>query len=165
MFTVLLVEDSDSDAVLIEETLKTFADDEKFSCVRARSLREGIGIYNLRRLGFDVVLLDLGLPECQGIDTVSRWFLEVGVRTPVIVLSGLEDKIVRVDAVRLGAQDYITKDELVGGGGILWRAIYYAIERSKGTAEYMKRSNLELELARQKLIEIAASLHKVFVPS
>lgn len=78
--------------------------------------------------GFDVVLLDLSLPDSFGMDTVKR-VLEAAPRLPIVVLTGLEDPEVGLEAIRAGAQDYLIKG--VGEGDLLWRAITYAIERKR----------------------------------
>ncbi len=76
----------------------------------------------------DIVLLDLGLPDSHGLESVSRlqpWM----DRTPIVVLSGLEDEAVAVCAVQKGVQDYLTKDSI--DSHVLARVIRYAIERKQ----------------------------------
>ena len=76
----------------------------------------------------DIVLLDLGLPDSHGLESVSRlaeWMQEI----PIVVLSGLEDEEVAVSAVQKGIQDYLTKDSI--SGNVLSRVIRYAMERKE----------------------------------
>ncbi len=85
------------------------------------------GITRIHDGGVDAVLLDLDLPDSYGIDT----FLKIHERAPevpVVVLSGLDDATVAVNAVRQGAQDYLVKGDFEGQ--LLVRAIRYAIERN-----------------------------------
>src|SRR5712691_623081 len=160
MITVLLVEDNDADARLTQEAMKA-ATREEFSTIRTRNLSEAVVVYTGGTTLFDIVLLDLGLPESQGLNTLSTWFMRVGVHTPVVVLSGLDDRLIMIDAMKLGAQDYLTKDEVIPG--ILCRVLRYAIERHTTHEEHAKRAQHELDLARQKLVEIADSLHELVV--
>jgi PAS domain S-box-containing protein len=77
---------------------------------------------------FDVVLLDLGLPDSQGMDSVVRVQMQTP-QTPIIVLSGLDDTNVATQAVQIGAQDYLIKGQV--DASLLMRAIRYALERKK----------------------------------
>jgi diguanylate cyclase (GGDEF)-like protein len=82
----------------------------------------------LREAPFDVILLDLNLPDSQGMDT----FMKVRAQarpTPILILSGLEDQTLAVQAVQAGAQDYLVKGQVAGSP--LARAIRYAIERQQ----------------------------------
>ncbi len=92
----------------------------------ASSLAEALaGLHDERP---DVVLLDLGLPDSSGLDSISTleaWIDEV----PIVVLTGLEDRQTALRAVRKGVQDYLTKDCITGD--ILTRVIRYAIERKE----------------------------------
>lgn len=162
MIHVLLVEDNDSDAGLSQNVLDNSVR-ETFTCTRVQNLHDAYEMYKGHLPTFDVVLLDLGLAESQGIETLHNWFKEIGRQIPVVVLSGLGDVTVRMEALHLGAQDYIMKDEMILG--ILCRSIAYAIERHKLSEEHLKRSRMELDSAREKLIEIAASLHNIFASS
>lgn len=159
---VLLVEDNDSDARLTEEALKK-ASREKFECKRAIDLTSAFLFFKEEPLKFVVILLDLGLPESQGLGTLSTWFLKVGIHTPVVILSGLDDRDLMVKALTMGAQDYLTKDEIIPG--ILCRSLRYAVERHKTSEDYLHKAEKELAIARQKLVEVADSFHNiVFTP-
>ena len=129
---VLLVEDNPADARLVEEMLRDAAPGE-FELTRAESLVEAIS--RVAETGFDAVLLDLRLPESQGIDTFRR----VRARAPdvpVIVVTGLTDTALGVTAVQEGAQDYLIKGQISPES--LVRAIRYAVVRSRTQARLVE---------------------------
>jgi PAS domain S-box-containing protein len=122
---VLLVEDDSTDRYLIEKMLAEEGDDS-FDLEHADSLSEGLAC--LRKTGFDVVLLDLGLPDSWGLET----FIQVHARAPhvpIVVLSGLDDKSMAINAVQNGAQDYLVKGRI--NSAALHRCLNYAIERKQ----------------------------------
>ncbi len=122
---ILLIEDNPADARLIGELLKEVGGG-RFEIVSDGMLSTG-----LRRLAegaFDVVLLDLSLPDSQGFDTFTR-VREQATGLPIMLLTGLDDEALAVRAVHEGAQDYLTKGEVTGH--LLSRAIRYAVERNK----------------------------------
>jgi DNA-binding NarL/FixJ family response regulator len=120
---VLLIEDNPKDVRLMEELLadaeEVHADLESTDCLSA-------ALERLRQGRTDLVLLDLGLPDCQGIDTFNRLHAEAP-NVPVIILTGLQDEKLAVRAIQLGAQDYLKKAE--SDSPSLARAMRYAIER------------------------------------
>ena len=122
---VLLVEDSPTDALIIGEAL---IDINEFSheLTHAESLTEALE--DARQKRFDVALLDLGLPDGNGIETFRR-FRQMAPDTPVLVLTGLVDISVGLLAIQEGAQDYLLKREIEPP--LLSRAIRYAIERHR----------------------------------
>lgn len=121
---ILLVEDNRADARLIQERLKR--SHPQFDLVHAIRLNEALK--QLEEEVFDVVLLDLGLPESQGIDTFHRVHRQVpGV--PIVMLSGLADEALAVETVKQGAQDYLVKGQV--DGDTLFRSMRYAIERKR----------------------------------
>ena len=122
---VLLVEDSPTDALIIGEALVDISEFEH-TLARAESLREALTL--AQGTHFDVVLLDLGLPDGNGIDTFRR-FRQVAPDSPVLVLTGLADISVGLVAIQEGAQDYVLKREIEAA--LLSRAIRYAIERNR----------------------------------
>jgi signal transduction histidine kinase len=126
---VLLVEDNPGDATLVEHHLQRGSFPgvpDQQDITHVESLEDALEAVNAS--AFDVVLLDLGLPEATGVDTLDE-FLPAVSDLPVIVLTGLDDKETAVEAIQRGAQDYLPKDDL--GSGLLLRAIRYAIERNK----------------------------------
>jgi PAS domain S-box-containing protein len=125
---VLLVEDNPGDARLIVEFLR----DVKGTVFEAQGAGDlSSSLDRLSHAGIDIVLLDLGLPDSQGLDTFVR--LKNGARgAPIVVISGLDDERVALDAVRAGAQDYLVKGRI--DGDVLSRVIRYAIERQRAEA-------------------------------
>lgn len=120
---ILLIEDNPGDVRLIREML---SDAELFNCVLECTARLSSGLEYLAGKPADIVLLDLGLPDSQGLDTLAKVCSQVpGI--PVVVLTGMDDEGLALEAVRQGAQDYLLKGAI--NGRALWRVITYAIER------------------------------------
>jgi serine phosphatase RsbU (regulator of sigma subunit) len=119
---VLLVEDDEGDALLVRECLREagLADDDITWC---RTLADGVEALAERP---SCVLLDLGLPDAQGLSALHTVVAEVSSATPVIVLTGRHDRA-GVDAVAAGAQDYLIKDHITPE--LLDRTIRYAVQR------------------------------------
>jgi two-component system, cell cycle sensor histidine kinase and response regulator CckA len=122
---VLLVEDNPGDARLILELLRE-ASAYEFDMERVDGLEAALD--RLGRAGVDVVLLDLGLPDSQGLETFRR-ARQGAPDEPIVVISGLNDEEVALEAVRSGAQDYLVKGRIEGD--LLARVIRYAIERRR----------------------------------
>jgi two-component system sensor histidine kinase UhpB len=137
---VLLVEDSPTDALLIGEALMDVLD-FRHRLVHTEFLSDALARTSTTH--FDVVLLDLGLPDAQGLDTF-RNFHRQAPELPVLVLTGLDDMSVGLLAIQEGAQDYLAKREI--GTSELSRAIRYAIERHRG-AMALKESEERFQLA------------------
>jgi len=123
--TVLLVEDNPGDARLILELLGE-VQAQAFDLERVDRLDDALA--RLARTGVDVVLLDLGLPDSQGIDTFVR-ARRGAPNEPIVVISGLDDERLALEAVRSGAQDYLVKGRIEGQ--LLARVLRYAIERKR----------------------------------
>ncbi|MFX1366759.1 MAG: winged helix-turn-helix transcriptional regulator [Promethearchaeota archaeon] len=123
------MEDNKADVRLIEELLKT-SEDFKFDLDSKPRLSEGMN--RLRSKDFDIILLDLTLPDSDRENTLEN-VLNNSSTIPIIVLTGLDDKDFALKTLQKGAQDYIVKDEL--NEGSLTRAITYAIERHKSETE------------------------------
>jgi signal transduction histidine kinase len=128
---ILLVEDNPGDARLIRETLR----DGSLEFDLAHADRLAAALPRLEEGAADVVLLDLSLPDAHGLETVNR-ALAAAPGVPIVVLTGLDDETVAVNAVQAGAQDYLVKGQVEPG--MLARALRYAMERKR----------LEIERAR-----------------
>ena len=122
---ILLIEDSDAEARLIREALSD-VEGAEFELEHVWTLREGLS--RLAEGGIAAVLLDLTLPDSEGLDTVTA-FLAGSADTPVVVLTGLYDEEMGISAVKEGAQDYLVKSE--ANGEAIWQAVQFAIERSQ----------------------------------
>ena len=129
---VLLVEDDEGDAFLVRELLIDTAPDIYID--RVRTLHDA----EARLPGeFDCVLLDLGLPDAQGMEAL-RMILDAAPTLAVLVLTGLADEFRGIESVSFGAQDYLVKGNI--DGEVLHRAIRYAVERKRAD-ESMRRLN------------------------
>lgn len=136
----LLVEDNPGDSRLIREMLAE-ARGVTFNLEYADRLQTGLE--HLREGGIDVVLLDLGLPDSQGLETLSKIYAQA-LEVPIVVLTGLDDEMLGVQAVNRGAQDYLVKGQV--DVNLLVRALRYAIER-KRAEERERQLQLQLELS------------------
>jgi diguanylate cyclase (GGDEF)-like protein len=122
---IMLVEDNPGDARLICELLK----DVRGGFYQLEHVgRLSEGTEHIKRGTVDVVLLDLGLPDCSGLDGLTA-VKGIADQVPIVVLTGLDDEAVAVAAVKTGAQDYLVKGQV--DGNLLWRSIRYAIERKQ----------------------------------
>ncbi len=132
--TILTVEDNPSDLFLLEHMLRAsgLVIRQLFS---AESIREAHAMLTGQEI--DVVLLDLTLPDSFGIHSFVH-LKPVVQRIPVIILTGLSDTNVALEAIKEGAQDYLVKGELTEG--LLAKAIQYSLER-KRTLEHLRVSN------------------------
>lgn len=145
--TVLLIEDHPGDARLIQELLADVPH-RPFELVCVDRLASSLD--RLRRDPVDLILLDLSLPDSQGLDTLVS-VLGQAPGLPVIVLTGLDDEALAVKAVQEGAQDYLVKGQF--NGHLLVRAMRYAIER--------KRAEEALRIASDRFALAAAAVNSV----
>jgi diguanylate cyclase (GGDEF)-like protein/PAS domain S-box-containing protein len=126
---VLAIEDNQDDAELLRVMLRK-VHEPSFTIVQSQSLSEGLQL--LQKSSFDIVLLDLGLPDSNGMDSV----LEIRKHSPtipIIVFTGIADDEVALKALHLDVQDYLTKGQL--DPNLLARSIRYAIERKRAVEE------------------------------
>lgn len=142
LIKVLLIEDNIGDAQLISETLVEVKD-IPFEVVHADRL--STGLERLAETDFDVVLLDLTLPDAKGLEPFSRIHAQAP-QVPIILLTGVVDDKTATQAVREGAQDYLVKWQV--GGILLVRSIRYAIERQRAE-EVLKKYAEQLEDANR----------------
>lgn len=147
---ILLIEDNPGDARLIQEMLvdstgvrfdiqcadrlstglKYLAEGSRESNETSSdlSLNQSSIVNRQSKIAFDVVLLDLSLPDSEGLETLTKTHTSAP-EIPIIVLTGLDDEAVGFEAVRKGAQDYLIKGEVTTA--LLSRAIWYAVERNR----------------------------------
>ena len=147
---VLLVEDDDGDAFLVEELLREAGGGVEVQ--RARLLADARKPIR----DADCVLLDLGLPDSQGLDGL-RWLLRERPDVAVVVLTGLADEYLGEQAVKAGAQDYLVKGDV--SGKLLLRVIRYAMERRR-----WDEAQRQLQVARLSAEE-NARLERGLLPS
>jgi signal transduction histidine kinase/HPt (histidine-containing phosphotransfer) domain-containing protein/BarA-like signal transduction histidine kinase len=120
---ILLIEDNPADARLIREFL-LFSESQHYRLFHSPTLAEGRRILESQTI--DLVLLDLYLPDSLGLDSFDK-LMQSFSDYPVIVLTGLSDERMGLQAVRTGAQDFLSKDEL--NQETLLRSIRYSLER------------------------------------
>jgi two-component system, cell cycle response regulator len=132
---VLLIEDSPTDALLLRENLPT-AHPSQYKVTHVERLSEGLA--RIAQEQFDVVILDLGLPDSLGLDTLIKFRREVW-RVPVIVMTSLDDEATAIRALNEGAQDYLVKGHY--DRHRLERSTRYALERHR---LFMKQYELSL---------------------
>ncbi len=149
---VLLIEDDPGDANLIQDMLPK----PQFKVKQAKRLTEAA--HMLQTTAFDVILLDLSLPKSSGLGTFSTVYAQAP-RLPIIVLTGLDDESVALDAMRTGAQDYLVKDQVTSP--LLTRAIRYAIERKRTEEELRRHQDYLEELVQARTAEVEKVLGEV----
>lgn len=123
MRVLLLVEDNPADAQLVKELLAE-SRRETFQIVQAQRLSEAVEA--LRTTEVDVIVLDLRLPDAEGVQTVKVIRASAG-ETPIVVLTGDDDDDLALQCIDAGAQDYLSKSDMCAQN--LRRAIGYAITR------------------------------------
>ena len=144
---ILLFEYCTADADLVAEHLDH--SDQNFNLSMVKRLADGIDLLDQNR--FDVILLDLSLPDSRGIDSL-RSVMKVASEAVIIVLTGADEEELSLEALHVGAQDYLYKDRL--SEEILRRSIRYAIERSN-LKRQLETNNTEIQY-RETL------LHRIF---
>ena len=145
---IMLVEDNPGDVRLVQMMLRDQGD-SYFELEHASSLTQG-----LRRLDqedFDLILLDLGLPERQGLDTL-RAVLIKAPSLPIVVLTGLDNETIGLQALQIGAQDYLIKDQITGS--LLVRSIRYAAERKRTEEALVKSEQRYRELFENAILAV-----------
>lgn len=123
---ILIVEDNPGDVIIVNELIRSAG--IKFKPTHASTLRDSLQA--CKRNEFDIILLDLGLPDSMGLQTL-RQLREASYKSPLVVMTGLDDEDTALQALREGAQDYIVKNRLTED--IIIRTIKYSIERKKIT--------------------------------
>lgn len=144
---VLLVEDNESDALLITMALK---DSKEYFKVEHVTTAKA----TIRRIDNDcpnVILLDLGLPDSNGLETLDR-IIEACPLTPVVILSGLDNEDFIIEAANHGASEYIIKDQNSLTSANLRKVIHYVISNRENTL--MNGIENDLKKGLNKIIEL-----------
>ena len=165
MIKILLVEDNDVDAHLTQDILSEWSI-EQFDITHVARLSEALT--KLANERFDAVLLDLSLPDGYGLATL-RQVQAANPTIPIIVLSGVSDQALALQAVQNGAQDYLAKGQ--GQPELLARSIRYAIERKRAEerlmylAQYDQLTGLvNRTLFRDRLVQAMARSNRLQQP-
>jgi signal transduction histidine kinase len=149
---VLLIEDNPGDARLLHEMLhepgSLKAEVTHFSCMNDALNHLGTNTAN-------VILLDLGLPDAEGLDAVRKVHTAAPI-TPLVVLTGLNDELLATQALQEGAQDYLIKGQIESHA--LLRAVRYAIERQRMQVETDQVRKLQLQLKDEFLSHVSHEL-------
>jgi diguanylate cyclase (GGDEF)-like protein/PAS domain S-box-containing protein len=149
-FRVLLVEDNPGDVRLIARELGR-VEETAFEVRTADRIARGVEL--LASEPFDLVLLDLSLPDCRGLANLDQ-VIKCRADVPVVVITGLDDDALALDALRRGAQDYLIKGKI--DRQLLARTVRYASERSLAAAR------LRAATAKFKLMFEASPVGFVF---
>jgi len=146
----LLVEDNPGDARLIREMLIDSNGAGGIDMQHYSRLSEAIDYLGTNST--DVVLLDLSLPDSEGLDTLASLYTATR-QLPVVILTGLDDEITATKAVHEGAQDYLVKGQF--DGDLLVHSIRYAIERQRLRMELEKTRKQQLEMKDRFLSRVS----------
>ncbi|MAT98706.1 MAG: hypothetical protein CL608_16305 [Anaerolineaceae bacterium] len=146
---VLVIEDNPGDIRLVKKMLHgaSFADNPSMTINLVHIDRLKTALDHLKKHTCDVILLDLSLPDANGLDSILK-LKENHPSIPIIILSGQADNQTVAEAVQHGAQDYLAKDNLTAN--LLLKTIHYTIERHrllleiKGRAEELESQNVAL---------------------
>ena len=132
---ILLVEDNPVDRMFVTQSLRQ-VEGFDYELVLCESLAEALE--QLVASPFDVILLDLWLPDCEGLETCQRVIAAIR-NTPVVVMTATDDRTLATEAIRCGAQDYLVKGAFPGSA--IARVLQYAIDRHHFQRELAHRDN------------------------
>jgi PAS domain S-box-containing protein len=153
---LLLVDDDVVDRRLITKALTRFTPSVQFNIQTAETISKATEL--LRRDSYDIVLLDLNLPDSSGIDTVQE-IHDTDSNVAIVVLTGLPDEKMGLQTIEKGAGDYLVKGKFSGDG--LMRAIRYAIER-KRPEQKLKKAAKEWRTTFDSITDFISILDKDF---
>lgn len=136
---ILMVEDNPADAALIAEELRPALDRNAFALCNAGTMKEACQKLSDNEIA--AVLLDLSLPDSHGIETFDQ-IAQQAADVPIVVLTGLDDSEVGLQAVRRGAQDFLVKGKI--DAVTLERTLNYSVERKRREAEMRQRQSMEV---------------------
>ncbi|MCT7955472.1 ATP-binding response regulator [Laspinema palackyanum] len=159
LINILLVEDNLGDAELFQDILEMSQESQIWNVTHVVRLAEAL--VKLDRDPVQVILLDLSLPDSQGLQTLMT-LREKAPTLPIVVLTGLNDEQLAITAVREGAQDYLVKGLV--SGGMITRSMFYAIERKKNEMAMESCLKQERELREIKSQFISMLSHELRNP-
>src|SRR3989338_693384 len=131
MINVLLIEDNQEDARIIQQALAK-NDMGQFQLIHVDRISRALP--HLARGGIDLVLLDLMLPDSKGIETLVTVHRQAG-RIPIVILTASDDEELALQALQQGAQDYLVKAHVQIYPKLLERSMRYAVERERAEEE------------------------------
>ncbi|MEG3896113.1 MULTISPECIES: PAS domain S-box protein [unclassified Microcoleus] len=149
-FKVLLVEDNAQEAELIEDLLSGISGSQRILLTKVERLSEAQ--QRLNEETFDIILLDLSLPDSLGIETVAR-IQEYAVNVPIVVLTAQNDEELALRLISAGVQDYLVKRKI--DGELLIRSLRYAIERQNSQDALRNSEEKYRSVVENSLIGIA----------
>ena len=147
---VLLVEDNLQEAELIEDLLSEISSQQRILLTKVERLSQAQE--RLNQENFDIILLDLSLPDSRGIETVAR-VQEYGVNVPIVVLTAQNDEELALRLISAGVQDYLVKRKI--DGELLIRSLRYARERQNSQDALRKSEEKYRSVVENSLIGIA----------
>ncbi|MEM7203323.1 MAG: ATP-binding protein [Planctomycetota bacterium] len=150
---VLLIEDDPADARLVELCLDRAATRCAFSMEHQTRIADGIEA--ARATKFDVILLDLSLPDGVGLDNLERLLVSVAT-VPIVVLTGCDDEAAADEALRAGAQDFLVKGAFDRRG--LLNSIRHSIQRHRLVQEVTEARRRETEVRNELLSHVSHEL-------
>ena len=151
LLKILIVEDNPGDVRLIQEMLRE-ANASRFLLIHAARLSAALACLSIEPIA--VILLDLSLPDEQGLTTLTR-IRAAATNVPVVVMSGFSDEEIAIKALQQGAQDYLVKGHI--DSHQLLRSMRYAIERQRMQFQFQQQEQaLQQQLARERLLAAVA---------
>ncbi|NJR22275.1 MAG: PAS domain S-box protein [Richelia sp. CSU_2_1] len=147
---ILLIEDNPQEAELIEYLLSEISISQQVSVTKADRLREAQDL--LEQENFDIILLDLSLPDSRGIETVAR-VQEYALNVPIVVLTAQNDEELALRLISAGVQDYLVKRKI--DSELLIRSLRYAIERQNSQDALRKSEEKYRSIVENSLVGIA----------
>lgn len=137
-FRILMIEDNRGDVIIVSELLKSTG--IHFTLTHVSTLKDALLLSMEGQ--FDVILLDLSLPDSIGLETLKK-ILDFAAELPVVVMTGFDDEDTALESLREGAQDYLVKNRLTAEN--ILRAIKYGIERKK-LQNLQKKNTLQFSI-------------------
>lgn len=142
-YRILVIEDNPGDFLIVEDLLSEEILDPVI--IQAKSFKEAVTILSLQENQFDIVLLDLTLPDKSGQELINEIIL-AAPNHPIIILTGYTDMDFSIRSITRNISDYLLKDDL--NATTLYKSILYAIERNKYIAEIRKSEKRYSDLFR-----------------